>query len=380
MNARPKRRWYQVRLSSLLALMLVAACGAWFVGQRRQRVEFERRQGEAIVELSRWAGDPAVSADAVELNLYSGINPDVLHHAAYLPRLKRLSIGGTEYDASHMQVLARLPRLRALEIRNASLTPAAFEELGALGRLEELNLLGTPVNTAALEQVGQLRRLQALIVETPQDRAAWQHLGQLKRLKSLRIMKGYRLQPGDLRFLAQMPELRLFWLQSSIEGDVLADLKHVPQLTELRLQANQLQDRDLQYIAGHRRLRHLTLESNSGNYVTDEGLAVVARFRELSFLNVSRCRGVTDRGLAHVRNLAYLRTLRLSGTNITDQGLQHLSGLQRLVNLHVETTSVTPQGLKRLGPRPELKTLKVNGVEPAVVAELRLQFAQAEFE
>jgi Leucine-rich repeat (LRR) protein len=251
--------------------------------------------------------------------------------------------------------------------------------LGSLQRLEKLDLTGTPLTAEDLELVARLKRLEALVIRPPQDRAAWQHLGQLTRLQRLRIPAGGTLKPGDLRFLANMPQLRTFWLQSSIEGDVLADLAHVPQLTELRLQANHLRDSDLRYVAGHTQLRHLTLEGNSGNYVTDKGLAVIANFRELSFLNISNCRSVTDCGLAHVSGLRYLRTVRLSGTGVTNEGLAHLSGLTRLVNLHVDRTAVTPEGLKQLGPRPDLRTLRIeiDNVPPYAASDLKQQFANA---
>jgi len=376
MNAKARRPWYQLRLRSLLVLMFLAACAVWPVALRVQRLELERRQQAALALLSSRLGEP-VTVDAVNLTLPYGFDPGEYHCLMYLPRLERLSLEGHDLDERRLRPLARLPVLKALQIQNATLTTAGFAELAALRRLEQLDLRGTPVDAQALEQVARLPRLQALVLETPQDRAAWQHLGQLTQLKSLRIMKGYRLQPGDLRFLRQMPELRTFWLQSSIEGDVLADLKHVPLLTELRLQANFLQDRDLRHIAGHTRLVHLTLEANGGGVYTDDGLAVVANFKELSFLNLSHCRGLTDRGLAHVRGLTCLRTLRLSGTSITDEGLTHLTGLPGLVNLHVDRTAVTPEGLKQLGPRPLLRTLKIEDAPPAAIGELQRQFAQA---
>jgi len=375
MNAKAKRPWYQLRLRSLLALMFLAACAVWPVALRVQRLEWERRQQAALALLSSRMGQP-VTVDTTELGLHAGFDPTEYHYLLHLPRLERLALEGKDLDERWLRPLARLPALKSLKV-HATLTPAGFAELATLTRLEQLDLRDTLVDAQALEQVARLPRLQALVIETPKDRAAWQHLGQATQLKSLRIMKGYRLQPGDLRFLRQMPELRTFWLQSSIEGDVLADLKHVPLLTELRLQANFLQDRDLRHIAGHTRLVHLTLEANGGGVYTDDGLAVVANFKELSFLNLSHCRGLTDRGLAHVRGLNYLRTLRLSGTSITDEGLTHLTGLSRLVNLHVDRTAVTPEGLKQLGPRPLLRTLKVEDAPPAAIAELRQQFAQA---
>jgi hypothetical protein len=119
------------------------------------------------------------------------------------------------------------------------------------------------------------------------------------------------------------------------------------------------------------------LEANGGGEYTDDGLAVLAHFSELSFLNLSHCRHLTDRSLLHVRGLTWLRTLRLTGTGITDEGLGHISGLEHLVNLHVDYTAVTPEGLQQLGPRPKLRTLKIGRDPEATYSELRQQFANA---
>jgi internalin A len=57
---------------------------------------------------------------------------------------------------------------------------------------------------------------------------------------------------------------------------------------------------------------------------------------------------VSDLGLAHLKGLAGLTSLKLSKTNITDAGLVHLRGLTYLVYLEVCETRVTPCGAHEL--------------------------------
>ena len=57
---------------------------------------------------------------------------------------------------------------------------------------------------------------------------------------------------------------------------------------------------------------------------------------------------ITDRGLAHLKNLPYLQVLDLRRNEITDDGLVHLENLQALEELYLINTKVTPAGIARL--------------------------------
>jgi len=270
-----------------------------------------------------------------------------------------------------------LPELRELEIHNSTLTESGLEQVVQLDRLERLSLLGTRVSPEGLTNICRMNRLKSLVMHLP-ERANSEQLCRLTQLERLRLAAGNTLGGDDLEFLADMPRLRVFWLQCSVEGNVLAALRQVPQLTELRLQANQLTDHDLEHIKNHILLQHLTLESNSGNFVSDDGLSCLARLTELRFLNVSNCRGITDRGLQKIDHLRKLRTLRLNSTSVTDQGLPHLAGLTQLENLSLRSTSITPPGLKQLGALLRIRKLTLPAaVDAETRTDLQQQFSQA---
>ncbi|MGH8017568.1 MAG: c-type cytochrome domain-containing protein [Opitutaceae bacterium] len=67
--------------------------------------------------------------------------------------------------------------------------------------------------------------------------------------------------------------------------------------------------------------------------------------------------GVTDGGLATVREMPNLRRLRLDRTAITDNGLQPLAQLWRLESLNLHHTAITDAGLAQLHDASRLRTI-----------------------
>jgi hypothetical protein len=85
-----------------------------------------------------------------------------------------------------------------------------------------------------------------------------------------------------------------------------------------------------------RELRNLALHDT---WVSDRGLAYVARFKELAELAISRSQvGVTDAGLRHLSRLKSLTHLILFEVNIRGPGLKHLGNLANLSSLNLGFT------------------------------------------
>jgi hypothetical protein len=81
--------------------------------------------------------------------------------------------------------------------------------------------------------------------------------------------------------------------------------------------------------------------------VSDAGLKNVAALKHLQVLGLELT-GITDAGLAEIKGLENLVYLNLYGTKVTDSGLDQLTGLKHLRNLYLWQTSVTPEGVKKL--------------------------------
>ena len=111
-------------------------------------------------------------------------------------------------------------------------------------------------------------------------------------------------------------------------GDaVLAQLAHLPEITELNL---------------------------GGTQVTDAGLAHVAKLARLERLYLFKS-GVTDAGLKSLSGLGELRYLNLYGTGVTDAGLPSIQALAKLEKVYLWDSKVTEGGVERLKTaRPKL--------------------------
>lgn len=98
---------------------------------------------------------------------------------------------------------------------------------------------------------------------------------------------------------------------------------------------------------------------------------------ELTFLSLTQCRRITDRGLKSVATLRKLGWLDLQRTSVTDVGLSHLVDLPQLFSLRLwpdlyATRPITAQGIRTLATCQALKhlTLFSCALDAQAVAEL----------
>ncbi|MHC4641053.1 MAG: redoxin domain-containing protein [Planctomycetota bacterium] len=90
--------------------------------------------------------------------------------------------------------------------------------------------------------------------------------------------------------------------------------------------------------------------------ITDAGLAHLKALASLETLRLEN-RQVGDTGLAHLADLTSLKTLYLAGTKITDAGLAHVKNLAKLENLCIHRTKITDTGLAHLKDLTALRFL-----------------------
>lgn len=146
-----------------------------------------------------------------------------------------------------------------------------------------------------------------------------------------------------------------------------------------------VRDADLAHIAGLHGLRHLDLGGSDvacsgflenpmrangfrfdelsaffedGYGVTDRGLACLRELTRLESLDLSTWGG-NDAALAQLRPLRSLRTLRLHGATVCGPGLRHLAALPQLWELDLTASRVTSAALHHLAALPGLTRLLV---------------------
>jgi hypothetical protein len=147
---------------------------------------------------------------------------------------------------------------------------------------------------------------------------------------------------------------------SSSEWDALIDRAEAT--GSIAFDARSLATDDvLKKLARLRRLKRLTLWRSP---ITDEGLRHLAGLTELTELNLGQCPGVTDAGLAVLRELPNLARFDIEHQHaITDGGMQHLAGHRHLQMVNLLGTNTGDGTLQAIAGNSELDGLRTgNGV------------------
>ncbi|MCE9544497.1 MAG: hypothetical protein K8T25_03090 [Planctomycetia bacterium] len=164
---KPKRRWFQFRLRTLLAATTIIAIwlGWWSYKARQQRdaVAALRLIG-ARVEYDTtlpWTGGmkappkwPEWAMDRVGVDYFSRVDVTTLNGTMYVSG-KRVTDAGVEH-------IKNLTALRYLDLQNSGVTDAGLEHLKELRSLQTLYLDNTTVTDAGLESLKNLTALENL--------------------------------------------------------------------------------------------------------------------------------------------------------------------------------------------------------------------------
>ncbi|MHC4544304.1 MAG: TlpA family protein disulfide reductase, partial [Planctomycetota bacterium] len=131
----------------------------------------------------------------------------------------------------------------------------------------------------------------------------------------------------------------------------------------------QITDAGMAHLKGLTSLETLRLDNTQ---VGDEGLAYLKGLTSLKVLYLADTQ-VTDAGLAHIGELTTLHKLCVGRTQVSDAGLEHLNGLTSLHDLCVGSTKVTDSGLEHLKALTKLQKLNLVGtkVSKAGIRELK---------
>ncbi len=306
---KPRRRWFQFGLSTLLVVTALAAGGAMAF---RVYVEPYRRQRETMALIEKLHGSYKTTAADPWLRWLYGDNfqnitvvdvADCDEPAAYLdqvaslPALHTLMVGGLEFTDAHLRRLQQIPTLQNLVIDSTSVGDEA------LAALEE-SLPGLQVFRSERRAIEALGKLPDMYVDTNRDESP----------------SPFRQLLGDKHFERAI-EVRTFGPNSIYVGD-----------------------EDVTYL---RSLRHLERLDLSVTRATDESLAYLAGLHHLQEIDLHDTL-VTGEGLTHLRGLRQLARLSLRKTQVTDAGLSPLYGLTRLKHLRLEGSKTTRAGIASL--------------------------------
>jgi hypothetical protein len=133
-------------------------------------------------------------------------------------------------------------------------------------------------------------------------------------------------------------------------------LKELPNLRKLTFGKSEMKPARVNAIGQCKELRLLYL---AGSGLTDAGLASLKNLTLLETLDISDNAQVTDRGMATVKTFERLQVLYLGKTSISDKGLMELKGLDGLRSLNVVGTKVTGEAADQFADEmPNLRSVR----------------------
>jgi len=265
--SKPKLRWYQFSLRSLLLFVLVAGMGFGWLGSMVQPI---RNEVNAVAEIQGMGG--TVTRGLVKIS-----------DSSFETRLKRK----TGFDQWLRRRLGAGHAANRVELKDTGVTDADLATLKHLPDLEYLTLANTQITDAGLAHLAGLNNLLVLTLSNTQvTDAGLVHLKALDKLEQLDLdgTKVTYQALDDLR--TDLPRVSISlsrWTRSKLKGGI------------------------------------------NGTIQVDTG-SPYSPVISLSSLS----RGTADADLVYVELLTTLETLTLQHTQITDSGLRHLEGLTNL--------------------------------------------------
>ena len=185
---KPRRRWLQFSLRTLLVLMLVFGCGFGWFAHEVQQARAQREAVKAIEELGGMVYCEPASGGMIRNR--SGLGREVaggrlvwgrsgyretqvtdagLVHLRGLTQLRLLYLNNTQVTDAGLAHLRGLTQLQELDLASTQVTDAGLEHLRGLTQLEWLNLDSTQVTDAGLEHLRGLTQLQCCTSTTPRS-------------------------------------------------------------------------------------------------------------------------------------------------------------------------------------------------------------------
>jgi len=276
------------------------------------------------------------------LNLDTGTTDAGLKHIAQVPNLWWLRIRTGRIWGPGLMELAQAPRLERLCLWGMNrFADRQMAYLEGLTQLKSLTLWGIcdDLTDASLASIAKLRNLEELYFIRTSPRftpAGLVHLKSLKKLKKLDFAltwsrSAYTYQGDEVvRHLAAMPQLESIEGVSYLSGE---GVKTVATLRNLKCLQICLKDQ-MQDYHGPTGLSHLAslsslekLSISTGDELSEADLAGLEHVNNLKDLTLWS-RGVTDEGLALIGRMKQLE--RLSLAPVRRSGLNHLNGLSNL--------------------------------------------------
>jgi len=292
-----------------------------------------------------------------------------------------------DIDASDLALLAKhCPKLKNLDLSNISkrdpetylfqigITDEGLEQIIKLKELTHLNLRNSlNVSKPSLGLLKDLVNLTYLNLDfsdiNDNDLEA---LSCLINLTYLGIC-GSKISDEGLKYLKDFVKLTHLDISCSlnIKGPGLAYIKDLTQLVHLNLRGVDFSPESdfLMHIKDLTNLTHLNLELSK---IVDKDLEHLKLLKELTYLNLGRCRDITAIGLEHLTGLNKLTDLDLTFCKGINSNLPVLIEFKSLIKLTLHGLVLNDTFLARLKEMTNLKVLDLSKCLPFTSNSIKL--------
>ena len=222
-----------------------------------------------------------------------------------------------------------------------------------------ISFSGKSVSNAALEAVRQLSTSEMVVMlDLGYSGISDAQIGLLSGLLDLEILVLYGTNVTDsgMSKIRSLPKLRkLFIGPTKIGADGLGFLVDAKNLEHFEIKSPATCDKLAALFFGKKKLKHLSLHGSKG--ISDAGIASLRDLPELESLEFSETK-ITEAGLANLGQLNKLNELGLDGADITGDGFGRFRGFFKLKSLSVGKTRLTKVGIDNISIAfPNLETL-----------------------
>ena len=320
-----------------------------------------------------------------------------------LEELEQLSLAGTAVTDAAAGVLGRFPKLTWLSLANTTVSDAAVPQLVKLTNLTDLRLDGTQISDAGGEELQRaLRRTRIAANPAQPQRAAARWVleqggvltldsGEVSSRSGLPrgacvvlkvdltdakgalgdglatlaacdgltdlVLKGTRVGDADLAHLSSLAGLNSIDLsQTAVTDAGLAALAPLANLKTLILANTKVTGDGLEALVDKVALERLQMAECHANA---KGLAVVAKFKTLTALDLGYNPDVDDASVTGLAKLVELRDLALRGSQVGDASMATVARFKKLRRLDLGSTTVGDAGVAQIARLPEIDWLQL---------------------
>ncbi|NQU19726.1 MAG: hypothetical protein HQ567_00475 [Candidatus Nealsonbacteria bacterium] len=233
MTDKPKRRWYQYSLRSLLVFVVVASIGFSWLATRLKRA---KARHQAAAEVQKVAAEIQSLGGSVDIDCLD--EPNWFDRLLGDPGVLRVDHvrGGSEFGSLGMKKLKGLNDLRILNLFLAEVTDADLVYLEGLDNIEHLSLRGSPITDAGLKHLEGMTNLRYLnLAQTQVTGRGLEHLKGLTDLNML-VLFETPITDASLKHVKGMTSLyRLYASSTGVTDSGLEYLENLPRLVRLNL-------------------------------------------------------------------------------------------------------------------------------------------------